>query len=203
MPATEVVGDAPLLLLLNGPFSLPVYGVFAAAGAAVAAHDLGRPERSLPLVRAAMGVLVVGLLAAVVAGGVVAPEGVWPPARYPGHLGFTLWGLVASFVIWAVVRAALPAGSWLGEAAARAGRRTLVVFAAHFAVRFVIRQAGLLGDLDTRGWGWAAWAAVIAVCAASAAPRRSSSPDRNLSDNGHPVMHQNCTEGPPVPSYRA
>jgi hypothetical protein len=174
VPATQLAGDDPLRLLLNGPFALPVYGVFAASGAAVAAHAIGRPERSLPLVRSAVGVLVVGLAAATFAGGVVAPEGVWPPARYPGHLGFTLWGLVAALVVWAGVRALLPAGSFLGEAAARAGRRTLVVFGGHFVVKLALHQAGLLGDLDTWRWGAVAWVAVALVCAASALPERAT-----------------------------
>lgn len=172
VPATRIVGDAAAWHLLNGPFSVVVYGVFAASGAAVAAHNLERPERSLPLVRATVGVLVAGLVAAAIAGGAVAPEGIWAPARYPGHLGFTLWGLVGSFVVWAIVRRALPAGTTLGDAAARAGRRTLVVFGAHLVVRFALHRAGLLGDLDSWRWGLVTWTAVLAVCAASAAPRR-------------------------------
>ena len=168
VPATAVVGEDPLRLLISGPFSLPVYGTFAASGAAVAADTLGRPERELPLVRSALAVLAVGVVAGTLAGGVVAPEGIWPPARYPGHLAFTLWGLVAGLVVWAVARALLATGTVLGEAAARAGRRTLVVFAAHFVVKLALRQAGLLGDLDTWRWGLATWALVAAVCAASA-----------------------------------
>lgn len=173
VPATDVGGDDPLTLLVHGPFALPVYGVFAAGGAAVAAHALGRPERALPLVRSALGVLAVGLAAATLGGGVVAPKGVWPPARYPGHLGFTLWGLVASLVIWAAARQLLPGHRALGAAAARAGRRTLLVFAAHFAVKLALRQADLIGELDTWRWGIATWVAVAAVCAATTIPRQN------------------------------
>jgi hypothetical protein len=149
-----------------------VYGVFAAAGAAIATHGQGRPERELPLVPAVGGVLAVGLAAATLAGGVVAPEGIWPPARYPGHLGFTLWGLVAALVVWAMARAALPAGGWLGEAAARAGRRTLVVFGGHFLVKVALQRADLIGELDTHRWGIVVWLAVIGLCTASALPAR-------------------------------
>jgi hypothetical protein len=172
VPATELTGEGILTLLVAGPFALPVYGVFATSGAAVACHGLGRDERSLPLWRATAGVLAVGLLAATFGGGVVAPEGIWPPARYPGHLGFTLWGVVASLSIWAAARTLLPAGGTLGDAVARAGRRTLVVFAAHFVVKIVLDQLDLIGELDTRAWGIATWIAVAAVCAATTIPRR-------------------------------
>jgi uncharacterized membrane protein len=171
VPATGLGGDDPLRLLVHGPFAVPVYGVFAASGAAVAAHGLGRSERTLPLVRSLVGVLVVGLLAGTLAGGVVAPRGLWPPARYPGHLGFTLWGLVVSLAVWALARQLLPDSRALGRAVARAGRRTLPIFAAHFVVKIVLRQAGLLGDLDTWRWGLVTWAAVALVCAASTIPR--------------------------------
>lgn len=171
VPATELSGDGLFVLLISGPFALPVYGVYGAAGAAIAGHALGRPERSLPLMRATAGVLVVGLVASQVGGGVVAPEGVWPPARYPGDLGFTLWGLVATLGIWTVAREVLPQGGALAEAVGRAGRRTLPVFAAHFAVKVALQRADLIGELDTWRWGIAVWAAVIAVCALSTVPR--------------------------------
>jgi hypothetical protein len=173
VPATEMVGRDPWHLLVNGPFSLPVYAVFAASGAAVAAHGLGRSEHSLPLVRSAVGVLVVGLVAAILGRGVVAPKGVWPPARYPGHLGFTLWGVVASLLIWAAARQGLGPERALGQAIARAGRRTLLVFAAHYVVRIALKQADLTGQLDTWRWGIVTWAAVAAVCAATTVPSRT------------------------------
>jgi hypothetical protein len=176
VPATELSGEGILTLLVAGPFAVPVYGVFAASGAAVACHGLGREERRLPLWRSTVGVLAVGLLAGTLGGGVVAPEGIWPPARYPGHLGFTLWGLVASLAIWAGARALLPAGHGLGDAVARAGRRTLLVFAAHFVVKIVLDQLDLLGELDTRAWGIATWVALAVVCAATTIPSRT--PDR-------------------------
>jgi uncharacterized membrane protein len=170
VPASHVAGDDPLHLLVSGPFALPTYGVFAAAGAGVATHSLGRSERELPLVRSALGVLAAGLVANAAAGGAVAPRGLWTPARYPGHLGFTLWGLVASLLIWAVCRSVLRPGL-LGSAIARAGRRTLWIFAGHFLVKVALRQAGLLGDLDTWRWGLVTWAAVVLVCIASTLPR--------------------------------
>jgi hypothetical protein len=153
-----------------------VYGVFAAAGAAVATQALGRGERELPLLPAVGGVVPAGLAAATLAGGVVAPEGIWPPARYPGHLGFTLWGLVASLLVWALVRAVLPAGGWLSDAAARAGRRTLVVFGGHFLVKVALQRADLIGELDTRRWGIVVWLVVIGLCAASTLPARAVQP---------------------------
>ncbi len=173
VPASEVRGTDVLGQLVHGPFALPVYGVFAGAGAAVACHALGREERSLPLARATVGVLVVGLAAYAAAGGALAPRGIWPPGRYPGHLGFTLWGLVASLGIWAVVRLVLPAGTLLGEAAARAGRRTLLVFAAHFVVKLGLQRADLIGDLDTWRWGLVTWAGVATVVILSSLPVRS------------------------------
>lgn len=180
VPATRVGGNDVLGLLVSGPFSLPVYGVFAAAGAAVATHGLGRAERDLPLLPAAGVVLVVGVVAGTIAGGVVAPEGLWPPARYPGHLGFTLWGLVASLLVWAIVRSLLPVGGWLSEAAARAGRRTLLVFGGHFLVKVALQRADLIGQLDTRRWGIVVWLVVIGLCAASALPAHPAITSRRL-----------------------
>ncbi len=170
VPASELAGDGFFVLLISGPFAVPVYGVYGAAGAAVAAHALGRPERSLPLWRAAGGVLVLGLLASQIGRGAVAPEGVWPPARYPGHLGFTLWGLVATLVIWAVAREVLRPGHAVAEAVARAGRRTLPIFAAHFGVKIALQRTQLTGDLDTWRWGLVVWAGVIAGCALTTIP---------------------------------
>jgi hypothetical protein len=174
VPATGLSGDGLLTLWVGGPFAAPVYGVFAAVGAAVAAHGLGRTERSLPLWRSTAAVLVAGLALAAVGGGAVAPEGIWPPARYPGHLGFTLWGAVASLVLWGAVRAVLRPGTVLGDAVARAGQRTLVVFAAHFTVKIVLDALGVLNDLDTRAWGIATWIAILAICVATTIPRRSA-----------------------------
>lgn len=173
VPATRVAGDSFVVLLIGGPFALPVYGVFGAAGAAVAAHALGQPERALPLWRSAVGVLGVGLLLLEVDRGGVAPGGVWPPTRYPGHLDFTLWGLVATLVLWAVAREVLKPGHAAAEAVARAGRRTLLVFAAHFVVRIALQRTHLIGDLDTWRWGVVVWAGVIALCALATIPRPS------------------------------
>lgn len=196
VPATAVAGEDPFGLLLGGPFALPVYGVFAAAGAAVAAHGRSSSERELPLVRSATAVLVVGLLTAAIGGEVVAPAGLWPPARYPGHLAFTLWGLVASLLVWAAARRLLGPQRALGRAIARAGRRTLVVFASHFVVAVVLRAGGWRGELDTYRWGLATWALVLAVCAATTVRLRRP-PARLISSR------DGIDDGPPVPVVRS
>lgn len=201
VPASRAGGEAILVQLLDGPFPLPVYGVFATGGAAVAAHGLGGDDQSLPLLRSAAGVFAAGLAAAVLAGGVVAPEGIWPPARYPGHLGFTLWGLCASLLVWAAIRALLPDSRGLGAALARAGQRTLVVFAAHFVVKIVLTQLGLIGELDTRRWGLVVWLGVAVACAVSTVPTRRrrprviSSRDEIVVDAEVPVVRPS-TRGP-------
>lgn len=162
---TGTVGE-----LVAGQFSVVVYGVFAAAGAAVAAAAHPAGERALPLLSAAAGVLAVGGLAAAAVPQWVAPGGIWPPDRYPGDLAFTLWGVSGTLVVWAAIRAWMTPRSRLGRGLARAGRRTLLVFGAHYLVRVALDQADLMGRLDTRAWGWATWAATAAVCTASMLP---------------------------------
>ncbi|MFZ6002611.1 MAG: hypothetical protein ACOYXM_01630 [Actinomycetota bacterium] len=176
VPAAALAGEEPLGILLGGPFALPVYGVFAAAGAAVATHARGRSEGDLPLVRSAAVVLVVGLLAAAIGGDALAPHGLWPPDRYPGDLAFTLWGLVASLLVWAAARRFLGPQADLGRAVARAGQRTLVVFASHFVVAVALRAGGWSGELDTHRWGIVIWGAVFAACAATTMRLRRRSP---------------------------
>lgn len=173
-PARDLAGDGFWSRLVNGSFSIAVYGTFAAAGAAVAAHATGRRggEDHLPLVRAAAGVLVAGVVGAAVVPGLVAPEGLWPPDRYPGYLPFTMWGLVATFALWAFVRRALPDTSWLGAAAARAGRRTLLLFMGHYVIKLFLQHTDRLGTLDTWRWGLAAWAATLAICVTASLPWR-------------------------------
>ena len=158
--------------MLNGSFSVAVYGVFAAGGAAVAAHataSTGGEER-LPLLRAAAAVAAVGAVGAVLLPAQLAPAGLWPPARHPGYLAFTMWGLAASFVMWAAVRRLLSPERALGAAVARAGRRTLVLFMGHYVVKLVLQHTGQLETLDTWRWGLAAWAAAIAVCVVASLP---------------------------------
>lgn len=171
-PALEIDGDGFFVRLLTGSFSLPVYGVFAAGGAAVAAHATASTggEESLPLLRAAAAVLVVGAAGGLLLPELLAPDGLWPPARHPGFLAFTMWGLAASLVLWAAVRALLSPDSTLGAAAARAGRRTLVLFMGHYVVKLALQHNDLLGTLDSWRWGIAAWAAAITVCVVASLP---------------------------------
>ena len=170
-PAETVAGDDLWVRFLNGAFSLPVYGVFAAAGAAVAAHALGRSESSIPLWRASAGVLVVGLLLYATAGGAVAPDGLWPPARHPGYLPFTVWGLIATFALWAGLRRLAPVHGVLGRAAAQAGQRTLLIFAGHYTVKLILKVLGVFHQLDTFRWGLVTWLAVALVCIVTTIPR--------------------------------
>lgn len=160
--------------LWTGPFSIVVYGVFAAAGAALAAHAGGGGEGSLPLLRASAIVLLVGTLGAWLAPGVLAPDGIWPPERHPGDLAFTVWGLVGTLLVWATVRRALPVTSWLGAGLARAGRRTLLIFGAHYVVKIVLQHTDRLETLDSWRWGIATWLAVAVACALAMAPKPSS-----------------------------
>lgn len=172
-PALAVPGGGFFVRFLTGSFSVVVYGVFAAAGAAVAA----RAQRSrggegdLPLLPAAVGVLVVGAVAALLLPAQLAPDGLWPPSRHPGYLAFTMWGLAASFVMWALVRRYLSADSLLGAAAARAGRRTLLLFMGHYVIKLVLQHTGYLGTLDTWRWGLVSWAVAIAVCVVASLPK--------------------------------
>jgi peptidoglycan/LPS O-acetylase OafA/YrhL len=186
-PAVELEAAGFMARLLNGSFSIAVYGVFAAGGAAVAAHassTTGGEER-LPLLRAALGVAAVGALGAWLLPAQLAPNGLWPPERHPGYLDFTMWGLVASFVMWAAVRAFLASDSRLGAAAARAGRRTLVLFMGHYVVKLVLQHSGYLEELDTWRWGLVAWAAAIAVCVVASLPSaRDRTPERTEAHAG-------------------
>jgi hypothetical protein len=81
-------------------------------------------------------------------------------------------------MIWAGVRRLLPAGTLLGEGAARAGRRTLLVFGAHFAVKVTFQLFDITGELDTWRWGLVTWAAVAIVAVASAWPAPTKGGDR-------------------------
>jgi len=174
--------------LWAGPFSIVVYGVFAAAGAALAAHADGGGERALPLLRAAAAVLTVGLFSAWLVPELLAPDGVWPPARYPGDLAFTVWGLAASLVAWAGLRFVVPATTRLGAGLARAGRRTLLVFGTHYLVKLVLQHTGRLETLDTWRWGLAAWAATAVACALAMAPASSPLPARAGGPADHPTV---------------
>ena len=173
VPVTRLGWTGFLGELWSGSFSVVVYGLFAAAGAGLAASARPAGERALPLLRAAGAVLVVGVLARLAIPQWVAPDGIWVPRRHPGDLAFTLWGLVGTLVVWAVVRRTISVGTRLGAGLARAGRRTLLVFGGHYLVKLVLQRADLLGELDTRAWGLAAWAAAGVVCAAAMLPWRT------------------------------
>lgn len=149
--------------LWDGPFALGTYAVFAAVGAAVVAHAGGRGEGSLPLLRGAGAIVGVGTLLAVVVPA-SAPNGLWPPMRYPGDLAYTVWGSAASLLLWAVLRRLLRGGPPLARALTRAGRRTLWVFGLHFVVRVALQQTDRFHTLTTWRWGLVAWLGAAAIC---------------------------------------
>lgn len=185
VPATAGHPEGFLGELWSGPFSIVVYVVFAAAGAALAAGARGRGEAGLPLLRTAATVVVVGTLAWCVIPSLVAPEGIWPPSRHPGHLAYTMWGLAGSLVLWALVRWALSERTVLGAGLARAGRRTLLVFGVHYALKIALQYAGLIGELDTYHWGLVAWAATIVGSILAMLPK----PRRRSPSSDHPAGH--------------
>ncbi|HEX4868734.1 MAG TPA: heparan-alpha-glucosaminide N-acetyltransferase domain-containing protein [Acidimicrobiales bacterium] len=185
VPATAGHPVGFLAELWSGPFSIVVYAVFAAAGAALAAGARGRGEGGLPLLRTAAAVVVVGTAAWLVVPSLVAPEGIWPPARHPGHLAYTMWGLAGSLVLWALVRWAVSESTVLGAGLARAGRRTLLVFGAHYVLKLILQYRGLIGELDTYHWGLAAWGATLVASVLAMLPKpaaREASPT-------HPAGH--------------
>jgi hypothetical protein len=184
VPATTAFEDGIVGSLLGGSFALPVYGVFAAAGAAVAARAHGGGEAALPLWRAAASVLAVALVGSVVAPDALAPNGLWPPTRHPGDLAFTAWGLAGTLAVWAAIRRLVPAHGRLGAGLARAGRRTLLVFGLHYVVKLVLQHSGHLHELDTFRWGVAVWVAAAVVAAATTIPRRAPAPSVVSSRDG-------------------
>jgi peptidoglycan/LPS O-acetylase OafA/YrhL len=138
-----------------------------AAGAA-AVTALGDRERIDRLVVAAAGATVLlsalGLLGA----------GAWPVDRYPSGPAFIVPGVVAALVAWAAL-AALPS-SVPTRGMERAGRRTLVVYVGHHAVRVVLDAAGWYQALRGPGWTAAAVVLTVAIAFASAAPRPVRAP---------------------------
>lgn len=171
VPVVDPGVDGVLGRLWAGSFSIVVYGTFAAAGAALAAGARGRGEAGLPLLRVAGLVVAVGSAAYLVVPDRLAPNGLWPPARHPGHLGFTMWGLAGSLVLWALVRAALPTSTLLGRGLARAGQRTLSFFGAHYVAKLVLQHTGLQGTLTSWRWTVAAVLAAVGATALAMAPR--------------------------------
>lgn len=180
--------EGVLARLWAGPFSIVVYGVFAAAGAALAAGARGRGEEGLPLLRVAGLVVAVGTIAWLVAPDRVAPEGLWTPARHPGHLGFTMWGLAGSLVLWSIVRSVLPVTGFLGRGLALAGQRTLLFFGAHYVVKLVLQHSDLQGTLTSGWWTLAAVLAAVGATALAMVPR----PERR--SMRHPAAHRSGTD---------
>lgn len=171
VPVADPGAEGVLGRLWAGSFSVVVYGTFAAAGAALAASARGKGEEAIPLLPAAALVVAVGTAAWLLVPDAVAPEGLWPPARHPGHLAFTMWGLAGSLVLWAVARARLGPGTRLGSGLARAGQRTLLVFGAHYLVKLGLQHTGAQGTLQGTGWTIAALVAALGAGAlAMAAP---------------------------------
>jgi hypothetical protein len=142
-------------------FPIVSYLAMAAAGAAVSAR-LGASEHQPVLDRLALAGLV-GLSVLVVAG-----AGVWPAARYPGGPAFVVPGVVATVAVWAVA-ARVPAGA-VARALERAGRRTLLVYVAHYSLRVALDAGGWWASLRGAGWTAAAVALAAAMAAASAVP---------------------------------
>lgn len=192
----DVVGVLPRLWA--GPFSVVVYATFAAAGAGLAAAARGRGEEGLPLLRTAALVVVVGTVAWLVAPGAVAPEGLWPPARHPGHLSFTMWGLAGSLVLWAITRSVMSSTTRLGAGLARAGQRTLLVFGAHYVVKLVLQHTGLQGTLEGTGWTIGMLLAAAGACALAMLPR----PVRRPTADRHPSAHRPAEGAAEVPTTR-
>ena len=187
VPVAQADAVGVLPRLWAGPFSVVVYGTFAAAGAGLAAAARGRGEGSVPLLRAAGLVVVAGTAAWLVAPGAVAPAGLWPPARHPGHLGFTMWGLAGSLLLWAITRSILSSTTRVGAGLARAGQRTLLVFGAHYVVKLVLQHTGLQGTLEGTGWTIGMLMAAAVACGLAMLPR----PARRPAEPGsHPSRHR-------------
>ena len=193
----DVVGVLPRLWA--GPFSVVVYGTFAAAGAGLAAAARGRGEEAIPLLPTAGLVVLAGTVAWLVAPGAVAPEGLWPPARHPGHLGFTMWGLAGSLVLWAITRSVLSPTTRLGAGLARAGQRTLLVFGAHYVVKLVLQHTELQGTLQGTGWTIATLIAAVGACGLAMAPRPQR---RSTAAARHPSNHRPPVGSAAVPTTR-
>jgi hypothetical protein len=164
--STPMTSRSFLALLWRGSFAVPTYLAFAAVGAAVVAGASGRGEGSLPLWRAAGATVVLGSVAAWAIPS-AAPDGLWPPRRYPGDLAFIVWGVVATLVIWGALRAVLTPGTNLAGALSTAGRRTLWVFGLHHLLKLVLIERGDLRHLTSWRWGVAAWAVTLVICLAS------------------------------------
>ncbi len=89
----------------------------------------------------------------------------------------------------ALLRVAVRHAPALWRAVARAGQRTLVVFAGHFLVRVLLERFGVRGDLDTGRWGMAAWAVTLVICVAACAP----TPRRRPAPAPEPIIHRELT----------
>jgi hypothetical protein len=143
--------------LAGDKFPVVTYLALAAWGAAVASL-LRRGERVGSVARLA--------LLAALATAVVALAGGWPPRRYPGDATFILLGVAASLALWALLASPAFARSVGGVARGLevAGRRSLIVFVGHYAIRFALDGAGVLGELDRPIWVASAALVAIAIC---------------------------------------
>lgn len=155
--------------LFAGRFPVVSYLALGAAGAAVA-DVLGARERAGRLLLLAGAVALAG--AGLHAGGVH----VWPPDRTPGGLPLVLPGVVVVLVVWWATT--LLRGP-VADVLARAGRRTLEVFIAHYAIRLGLNAGGWTGELQGPGWAAVAVALAAAVLVVAGLPTRTARDDRD------------------------
>jgi uncharacterized membrane protein len=155
-------------LVLGSRFPLLSYLAMGLAGAAVVTH-LGGEEGRRRLDGVALAAVVATVVLAWTAGG---DYGVWPADRHPGGPAFIVPGVVATVVTWAVLAHLRP--GLITRGMERAGRRTLLVYVLHYALRVVLDLGGWWAELDGPGWTAAAvaLAAVMATLSALPAPRR-------------------------------
>lgn len=162
LPSIEATtGDGGIAeALFAGRFPVVSYLALGAAGAAVA-DLLGAREARARLAAltaaTALATLVLHLVGVTV----------WPPDRTPGGLPLIVPGVVATVAVWTV---ATVLRGRVAEVLARAGRRTLEVFIAHYAIRIVLNAGGWTGELQGPGWAIAAVALAVAVVVGAGLP---------------------------------
>lgn len=152
----DVVGH-----VLGPGFPLVTYLGFALAGAVAARLLLVRPDRG------AEALLAGGALTLLVA---VLTAAELQPDRHPGgFLQFVVPGVAGTLLLYGWLGAVRIRPRSLDTLVRRAGRHTLGVFIAHYAIYAVLRTTGHLGDV-TPGVGIAI-AVAIAVALVTIAPR--------------------------------
>jgi hypothetical protein len=194
LPSIEATtGDGGIAeALFAGRFPAVSYLALGAAGAAVAdflGPREGRVRLGAVAGAAAAGTLVLHLLGVTV----------WPPDRTPGGLPLIVPGVVATVAVWTVATALR---GRVADVLARAGRRTLEVFIAHYAIRILLNAGGWTGELQGPGWAVAAVALAVAVVVAAGLPWQH--PRRRRVDGGlvgEPTGKPGTTVGL-VPSQR-